>query len=439
MNQLANAISDSEPYYLKSVTEFGESNEVVNSEDIYSQTGLKLISKGTRINKSFHERLIKHKLAILPIDRCLTVRNAVTPPSLARDAVQMLDGEAQLTRMAHALPDERLLRHALAQIYLNSTLAFKLTMAREQRPALYQHSLRIALISLYLGACVRLKREEMIELATAAVFHDLGELHIDPALLDPAHKLDAQERQHIYAHPMIAHLILKEYPEYRTVISPAVLEHHERLDGSGYPRNLKGASISPLGQILAVAELAGSLCGTTGQGNACEQVEVILKLNSSQFRGDLVKHFSALINPGRVPNAPEAGVESGVDLVRIRTRLENIAKILVSWNQTYASCQEAQPPEYLAYTCERVASLEKNLRCVGFNPAEPGSLAHNIEEDPRSLTELDLLVRESGWQMKDILYEIRRRWPEIEIEPELATEPAALALRDWVSQAEPLL
>lgn len=431
MNQPANAASDSDLYYLESVTEFGETNEVVSSEDIYSKTGIKLINKGTRLNKSFYEQLVRHKLAIQPIDRSLTVKNAVTPKSLAHDAVELLDGEAQLTLMASALPDERLLRHALAKINLNSTLAFKLTMAREKRPVLYQHSIRIALISLYLGACLNLKQDSMVELATAAVFHDLGELHINPALLDSAHRLDAQERQHIYAHPMVAFLILREYPEYHPIISHAVLDHHERLDGSGYPRNIKGAKIGALGQILAVAELAGGLFGGNCPDNIWTQVEVILKLNASQFRSDLVGFVSALARQNHAPT----GLAADKDLPRIRTSLENITKILAGWNQTHASCREPKSQEYLVYTYERMTNLEKELFGVGFNPSEPDLLTKNIEEDPRSFTELDFLVRETGWQINEVIYEIRRQWPGLE----KIADPAALALRTWIDQAEQLL
>lgn len=431
MDSHATAISNPDPYYLKSVADLSESKAVVSSADVYSQTGIKLLNKGTKLNQNYYDHLVQHKLAIQPIDRSLTVEDAVTCHSLAFDAGRLLEEDALLSRMASALPDGLLLRNGLTQIYLNNTLAFKLTLAREQRPALYQHSIRVALISLYLGACVHLKRDDMVALATAAVFHDLGELHIDPALLDAIHPLSPQERQHIYAHPMIGYLILKEFPDYHPHISRVVLEHHERLDGSGYPRNLKGDKIGRLSQILAVAEVAGSLCGRSDQGDACARVEVILKLNPGQFRGDLVKYLSALAKRGRAPTTPE----TGADLTKIRAKLENFSHILTGWNQTYAPYREAKPQDYLAYTHERLASLEKGLFDIGFNSAGVGALTDNIEDDPQSLAELDLLVDETGWQLKDAIYEIRRQWPKLATDP----NPAALALRDWVSQAEQLL
>lgn len=425
----ADAISNPDPYYIKSVTEFSESREVVSSADIYSSTGIKLVAKGTRIDRSFYDKLVKHKLTASPIDRCLSVKDAVTPDVLALDAARLLDEEPQMARMANALPDKLLLRNGLAQIHLNDTLAFKLTLAREKRPVLYQHCIRIALISLYLGACLNLNRASMNTLATAALFHDIGELHIDPALLDSTQALSPKERQHIYAHPMIAYLILKEYPEYHPQVSNAVLDHHERLDGSGYPRNLKGDRINPLSQILAVAEVAGSLCGRGD--DTCAHVEVVLKLNSGQFRSDLVGYLSAIARQGRSPLA----TGTGADIAWIRSRLENIAKILADWDQAYAPFRKSKPLEYLTYTHTRLTSLRTGLFDAGFNPGGPDTLTGGIEMDPDSLAELDLLVRETGWQIKDTVYETRRRWPEIE----QASTPPALALKTWASQAEQLL
>jgi len=322
------------------------------------------------------------------------------------------------------------LRNSLAQVVLNPPLAFKLTLARETRPELYQHSIRVALISLYLGACVHLKQEEMTTLATAAMFHDLGELHIEAALLDRDHELTEQERQHIYAHPVIAHLILKEYPEYHAV-GRVVLEHHERLDGSGYPRSIKGSKISPLGQILAVAELAGSLCGSERSVNSCAQVELILKLNSEQFRADLIGYLTAITRRGAVYMASERSTDLGA----IRARLVDIAHALEDWNKTLEPHYSTTMPDFLTYAHGRLANLEKALFDAGYNSAGESALTDGIEEEPATLSELDLLVRESGWQLSDTLHEIRRRWPNLAAE----TDPAAAALLGWVGKAERML
>lgn len=430
MATITTEISNPDPYYLKSVAELSASLEVVSSEDVYSQNGIKLINRDTRLDESLYDRLVHHKLAAPPIDRSLTAKDGVTPHGLAFEAARLIDKDASLRRMASVLPDTLLLRNALAQIVLNPPLAFKLTLARETRPELYRHSIRVALISLYLGACIQLKPEEMTTLATAAMFHDLGELHIETALLDPAHELTEQERQHIYAHPVIAHLILKEYPEYQAA-GRVVLEHHERLDGSGYPRGIKGNRISPLGQILAVAELAGSLCGGERSANSCAQVELILKLNMEQFRADLIGHLTAITRRESVYLASERSTDLGA----IRARLEAIANVLGGWNKTLEPHYNTAMPDCLAYAHGRLTNLEKALYDAGYNSARESALTDGIEKEPAALAELDLLVRESGWQLSDTLHEIHRRWPGLAAE----ADPAVAALLGWIGKAEQVL
>ncbi len=431
MDQSTTLISNPDPYYLKSVADLSESTEVVSNEDIYSQGGIKLINKNTRLDKSVYERLVHHKLAVSPIDRSLTVKNGVTPHSLAIAAAQMIDEGGVLWHMDSALPDTRLLRNALGQIVLNAPLAFKLTLAREKRPNLYQHSMHVALISLFLGASVYLKPCEMIDLAMAALFHDLGELHIDPTLLDRAHTLTDKERRHIYAHPMIAYLILKEYPEYHPHVSMAVLDHHERLDGSGYPRNIKGNKINPLSQILAVAEVSGSLFGRDGQVNAWAQIEVILKLNPGQFRTDLVGPLSAIAK--RV--VASTAQENHADIAIISSRLDCISKILADWNQAFLPYRHAQLADCLVYASERLAKLEKALYDAGYNSVGENALTQGVEEDPAGLSELELLVHETGWQLKDTIFEIRRRWPDLATAP----NPSVAVLVAWNVRAERML
>jgi HD superfamily phosphohydrolase YqeK len=429
MNQITDTISNPDPYYIKRVAEFSEAQVVVSSADIFSSTGIKLVAKGMRINMSFYDKLVRHKLAVTSIDCCLSVKGQVTSHDLALEAARLLTEEPLMAHMASVLPDKLLLRNGLTQIHLNDTLAFKLTLARETRPVLYQHSIRVALVSLYLGARLGLDRESMKTLATAAIFHDIGELHIDPDLLDSAQPFNSKQRQHIFVHPMIGYLILKDHPEYHPQVSNAVLDHHERLDGSGYPRSLKGAEISQLGQILAVAEITGSLYGRADD-DACARVGLALKLNSRQFHSDLVG-FVSMITLRSKHAQPQ---ENGMNLTVIRTSLNNIAKILADWDQLCLPHQKSTEQIHLSYAHTRLINLKQGLFGVGFSPDSLDTLTSGIENDIDALAELRLLIGETRWQIKDTIYEVWRRWPDLEHD----SDPAALALKIWISQAEQL-
>jgi hypothetical protein len=88
------------------------------------------------------------------------------------------------------------------------------------------------------------------------LLHDLGEMYIAPehGEADADSSLDFQNYKHLVAHPHVGQLLLSQLTDYPATVARAVAEHHERLDGSGYPHRLERAQISPLGRQLAVTE-----------------------------------------------------------------------------------------------------------------------------------------------------------------------------------------
>jgi hypothetical protein len=87
------------------------------------------------------------------------------------------------------------------------------------------------------------------------LLHDLGEVYIDPQYLDNTKPLDLLGYKHLVVHPRVAQLLLRTTTDYPEPMCRAIGEHHERLDGSGYPAQLVGDKVSELGRILAVVEV----------------------------------------------------------------------------------------------------------------------------------------------------------------------------------------
>ena len=118
---------------------------------------------------------------------------------------------------------------------------------------LHQHSLNCAILSLAIGDYLKLPPHRLIELGTGALLHDIGMLKIPDALYLNPRQLGPREWQMIKAHPMLSYRILKGFSVADTIALTAY-EHHERLDGTGYPRALAGEKITVYSRILAVAD-----------------------------------------------------------------------------------------------------------------------------------------------------------------------------------------
>jgi HD-GYP domain-containing protein (c-di-GMP phosphodiesterase class II) len=421
-------------HYIDSVTALGDTHQVVASQAVFTRNGIKLIERGTRINSAFREKLLQHKLAP-PIDQCLTVAGGVTQAGLRERARHILDAEPRFQLIRSALPGIERLLNAFYAMPLAPALAFKLTVAREQRPEIYEHSVQMTLIALFLAIKSRLPDRDLATVAAAGMLHDIGELHIDPELLRPGRRLDAAELRHVYAHPMTAYLILQEYPQFHPEISSAVFEHHERLDGSGYPRGLKGEEIGQVGQILMLAEAVTTLFEKSWRTHGASRLSVMLKMNRRKFNRELIDHLVGLLHGGEPAGLDSMGEVSAEAVV---AQLDQLAEVFRSWHAAFQACTVDTPQvaeaTLVAFVEQRITGLERTLLETGFHPDELAALTAGIEDDAVALAEMQLMVRESRWQVSDILNELNRR------RPEFGTDSAGRGLvENWVGRAESLL
>ncbi len=421
-------------HYISSVTALGDTHEVVTSQAVFTRNGIKLVDKGARINSAFREKLVQHKL-LPPIDQCLTVANGVSQTGLRERAREILDTEPRFQLLRSALPGIERLLNAIYAMPLAPALAFKLTVAREQRPEIYEHSVQMTLIALFLAIKSRLPDRDLAIAAAAGMLHDIGELHIDPGLLRPGRRLEGAELRHVYAHPMTAYLILQEFPQFHPEISTAVFEHHERLDGSGYPRGLKGEEIGPVGQILMLAEAVTTLFEKSWRTHGASRLSVMLKMNRRKFDRELIDHLVGLLHGGQPQGLDSMGEVSAEAVV---AQLDQLAEIFRNWHGAYQGCTVDTPKiaeaPLVAFVNERITGLERTLLETGFHPDELAALTAGIEDDAVALAEMQLMVRESRWQVSDILNEVNRRGAE------LATDAAGRALVDgWIRRTGALL
>jgi HD-GYP domain-containing protein (c-di-GMP phosphodiesterase class II) len=115
------------------------------------------------------------------------------------------------------------------------------------------HGRRVAALGVAIGEDLRLSRHELEGIRLAALIHDVGSFKIPVEVLVKPGKLTAVERLLVQSHPEVGHRILHGI-EFPWPIADIVLQHHERIDGSGYPRGLPGTGILLEAKVIAVAD-----------------------------------------------------------------------------------------------------------------------------------------------------------------------------------------
>lgn len=120
------------------------------------------------------------------------------------------------------------------------------------------HSDRVALYADLIGEELGLEPEHRRWLRRAALLHDIGKLGVSNSILDKPGKLDAEEWVQMRNHAMATEVILSRIAAFKA-LAPIAAAHHERLDGGGYPKKLKGDEIALESRILAVADIFDAL------------------------------------------------------------------------------------------------------------------------------------------------------------------------------------
>jgi HD-GYP domain-containing protein (c-di-GMP phosphodiesterase class II) len=115
------------------------------------------------------------------------------------------------------------------------------------------HNFRVAELAVQIGRAMELPNDTLRTLARAGLLHDVGKIGIPDSILSKPGALDPDEWTVIKRHPELGHAILDRVDKLRRE-AEIVIAHHERLDGSGYPRGLRGEQIPLEARILAVAD-----------------------------------------------------------------------------------------------------------------------------------------------------------------------------------------
>ena len=412
------------PHYLRAVTELAHQRAVVAHEAIYAETGIKLVEKGMRIDSRLYDRLVQHTLSE-PVDSHLVAEDAVDHTVITAVARELIAGNTLLQLLSKSMgAGFQQFWPILAQIPLPGPIMFKLTVMRQEREHLFLHSVEMAVVAWFLGVRNGLDDADCIALVAAALLHDLGVLHLDPDWHDRNHRITSVQRRQLVAHPIISMLMVRATEAYPEAVALALLEHHERMDGSGYPRNLAGAKISALGRILLLAEVVSTFYDKYADDAPGLHLATVLRLNHRKFPTDLCKLILPLL-PLQLPEGWSAEATAILEQDAQRY-LQAIPQAFSRWEQL-SGVVAIEPDTPFAFVDNHLQALIKNLSEAGIHPDAVPTLLNMLKSDPQTTAELSFLGCEAAWQLETIANACMRRWPHLG----RRDNPADRLLADW--------
>lgn len=415
-------------HFTNAVAQLGEKNKLVTSTAIYSAQGVKIVDQGVPVTAKLYERLMQHKTST-PLEQSMEVESAVSGRALRATAETLIAEQPLFARMVAKPADRTLLLDLIETVPLPAPVAFQLTVARDVHPQQFRYFVAAALTAAWLGQRDMAARYDLSMLAAAGLLHDLGMLHIDPVLLDPKQSISRQQRRQLYSHPLVSALLLERHHEYPKELIRAVREHHEVLDGSGYPGGLAGAAISPWGRILALAQVVAALA-KPGRRHAELRLSVLLRTSRHRYDSTLVNRLLPLLQR----TAEQEAEENPADMTTVAEpvkRLNAIEQALAAWPTELAQAPTLSPARRtsLAFIGERCADIRRTLVETGASADQLASLDEDSVTGLLAM-ELSLICHELAWQVRAMERQALRRWA---LGPD---ESYPTPLQAWVKAAE---
>ncbi|RKN85074.1 HD-GYP domain-containing protein [Paenibacillus ginsengarvi] len=203
-----------------------------------------------------------------------------------QEAAQTMDGIWQRIRATKQIPLAEL-RQRIVPVIRESVEELQLLelLALLQAKTNYwsRHSVAVGVLSLLIGKWLRLPEPELLQVTTAAILHDVGKSQIHTDLLDKPGPLTPDEFDTMKRHTLIGFDMIKKTfgTSHRQAL--VALQHHERMDGSGYPLGLGGDKIDPFSRIVAVADVFHAMASKTVYRNPSPLYEVLLQMEGGAY------------------------------------------------------------------------------------------------------------------------------------------------------------
>jgi putative nucleotidyltransferase with HDIG domain len=141
----------------------------------------------------------------------------------------------------------------------NDAIAVDINALKTSDEYTFKHSVDVATMSMIIAKEQGLGREDIYNIGIAGLLHDMGKSKIPLEILNKPARLNDEEFAVMKQHSVLGYRILSEKHEFSPAISLAVLQHHEKMNGKGYPMGVASDKITPYAKILSVADVYDAL------------------------------------------------------------------------------------------------------------------------------------------------------------------------------------
>jgi len=261
-------------------------------EDVYNTAGVAILMKGTVIDKWHIEKILinnidKIRIRLSENDGLYAAQENVISfkqkYEIKVDEVTHIIKEIGRGVAVDVHTVNQISRHIIKEFSTLSDVINYLHFIRPMDDYTYSHSLNVSLMSIIIAKWLKLSEAEIDEIATAGLLHDIGKTKISEKLLLKPGKLTSPEFDELKKHPVLGYMMMENVKDATLNMKYAVLMHHEKIDGSGYPVGAVDEDIPLFPKIVAIADIYDAMTSNRSYRNRICPFEVIKNFEMQTF------------------------------------------------------------------------------------------------------------------------------------------------------------
>jgi len=202
--------------------------------------------------------------------------------------------DVQFGRTFNIETGKQVVEHFTHSIIREENALLLLTQLKDHDEYTVRHSLNVCIMSIIFGKHLELKDSELRVLGQGGLLHDIGKMKIPAAILNKPGRLTRGEFELVKRHPVDGYRLLSNRLEISPGVAEIALMHHERLDGSGYPRGLTEDQLKTLPMMVAIIDVYDAITTRRAYHDGISPHEALRLMYENEigaFRRDLIDKF----------------------------------------------------------------------------------------------------------------------------------------------------
>lgn len=391
---MTNLNTDNNQNIIDNIISASEGAEFYLSEDVFDQNGNKLLGKGYKVTEKIKDKLISRILK-KPLETSITSIPSLTVDVIHTEANTLINENPFLQNFK---PEIQLDAYELKNIELVPLAALLLTVQKANRIESFQHTLFMTLIARLIAKKLNFDANQLYDLTIACLLHDIGELY---CVIPDTKNLSLEQWRSIMTHPVIGSSVVGQHMNYSANVATAILEHHERSDGSGYPNHIPAEKATDIGKVMIVAE---AFSGMVRRDYNARNLFTTLKLVNHDFPS---LPYNALIDLLVSVSDYEHVKESNPILDQLLAQLKNIEEIIEQLESLHL--KQSEERELSNYLVFRLKKICQTIYASGLTDCIDLGLWEQIKLDKEINSELFITINEVEWKMKDVIRDMSLR------------------------------